>query len=294
LNAFFYIFPLGTVLFVFLTFFSRLFLGSAALGETAVLQLLLRDPRVDPSSRRNAPLLWACANGHADAVALLLADARVSPTEADNAALRSACRNGHARVVRLLLRDPRVNPSAKQQACLLDAIKDGHVHVVRQLIAHPAIDVAARDQSALTLAFKVQNWAIVDALLANPTVMLPGRLDMQERAKWGELEAQAVRYARSREFDEAMALLCSSSWRGVGRDRLRALTLLCSASYVLQATHALLGMRAFVWPLLALVAVLKALHPIVAMVPTADLVLMIVQCITQRRRFLALRAKQHQ
>jgi hypothetical protein len=50
----------------------------------------------------------ASRKGFKDIVELLLKDSRIDPTADDNEALRSAIRNGHKDIVDLLLADPRV------------------------------------------------------------------------------------------------------------------------------------------------------------------------------------------
>jgi hypothetical protein len=56
-------------------------------GHTKVVELLLKDPRVDPTAERNYAVRWASARGHDKVVKLLLADSRVDPTVLDNFAV---------------------------------------------------------------------------------------------------------------------------------------------------------------------------------------------------------------
>ena len=55
-------------------------------------------------------------NGHLDVVELLLNDPRVDPSAQNNKALRRAKKNNYQEVVELLLKDPRVLPPIRRRA----------------------------------------------------------------------------------------------------------------------------------------------------------------------------------
>ncbi len=57
-----------------------------------ILQLLLQDPRVDPSVNDNAPVRVAASVGIADIMEMLLAHPKVDPSALDNEAIREAAR----------------------------------------------------------------------------------------------------------------------------------------------------------------------------------------------------------
>lgn len=69
-----------------------------------VLEILLQDPRVDPSANGNNAIRRASANGHDKVVALLLEDPRINPAAEDNYAFRWASKKGHDKVVAVLER----------------------------------------------------------------------------------------------------------------------------------------------------------------------------------------------
>jgi ankyrin repeat protein len=52
----------------------------------------------------------ASYNGHSKVVELLLKDKRVDPSDCDNDAIKWASKNGHLEIVKLLSEDKRVNP----------------------------------------------------------------------------------------------------------------------------------------------------------------------------------------
>lgn len=262
---------------------------AAALGETHVVRLLLSDRRVDAAARDNAALRWATRNNNVQIIRLLLGDARVDP----NVALHDAVQNGREAIVVHLLRDRRVDPTQKHQLALRDAAYGGHWRIVSRLIAADArVDASINEQALLTHAVSRHDWRTVGALLEHPAVRLPGLLDMREHARpWRALEVAAVRHSRANELDAALQLVSQASWSGIDRQRLRVLTLLGSASYVLQITHLLVALPGVALPFRAIMAILQAIHSVISMMPVQDLALLVLNCFSQRRRCLAARAK---
>lgn len=76
-----------------------------------VVQLLLKDARIDPSADSNSAVNMASENGYSEVVKLLLQHPKVDPSAMENKAIRKATENGHLEVVQLLLQDSRVDPS---------------------------------------------------------------------------------------------------------------------------------------------------------------------------------------
>ncbi|KAI9344077.1 hypothetical protein BDR26DRAFT_858120 [Obelidium mucronatum] len=97
----------------------------------------------------------ACYFGHVQIVELLLADTRVSPTSKNHAAICLAAEMGHAEVVRVLLEDGRTDPSTYNDLPLRDAVKGNHVSVVKLLLNHPKVNpgLGADRNSPLNVAF---------------------------------------------------------------------------------------------------------------------------------------------
>jgi hypothetical protein len=149
----------------------RAFQTACSFGHPRMVELLLRDPRVDPVAQSFGALPAlevASSKGHAAVVKLLLADPRVDP--ADGAALKRASKSGHAAVVKLLLADSRVDPSARGSEVLIVASGKGHAEVVGLLLADPRCDPAARDNLALVKACASGHAGVVKLLLADPRV----------------------------------------------------------------------------------------------------------------------------
>lgn len=79
-------------------------------GYTEMVELLLRDERVDPSSGDNEALKEASSLGYTEIVKLLLKDKRVNPYDPSNTynnPLYNACSRNHLEIVKLILADPR-------------------------------------------------------------------------------------------------------------------------------------------------------------------------------------------
>jgi hypothetical protein len=152
---------------------------SSKFGHDSVVKLLLADPRVDPTADNNNAIVSnykkpafreASYGGHENVVKLLLADPRVDPAVHNNAAIRDASENGHESVVKLLLADPRVDPAANNNATIRNASQNGHESVVKLLLADPRVDPAAGNNDAIGGASFNGHVGVVKLLLADPRV----------------------------------------------------------------------------------------------------------------------------
>ena len=81
---------------------------AADYGRLNVINVLVRDPRFDPSEQDCFLFRWAARHGSLELVQTLIQDPRVNPAIKNNDAVLSAIRNGRIEVVRFLLKDPRV------------------------------------------------------------------------------------------------------------------------------------------------------------------------------------------
>ena len=61
----------------------------------------------------------AVENDYVEVVELLLKDERVNPAAEDDYAIGVAAKNGHEKVVELLLKDKRVDPAAKNKPIIM-------------------------------------------------------------------------------------------------------------------------------------------------------------------------------
>jgi ankyrin repeat protein len=143
-------------------------------GQIEIVRLLLQDPRVDPSARTNFAFRWVCENGHTEGhteiVRILLADPRVDPIAADNYAFVRACAYERIETVRLLLQDPRVNPTENDNHVFFYACENGYIEIVRLLLQDPRIDPTAFNNWAFRIACAKSQTEIVRLLLENKQV----------------------------------------------------------------------------------------------------------------------------
>jgi hypothetical protein len=102
-------------------------------GHPKVVDVYLRDGRVNPNDQFGYSLRLASSLGLLDIVKLLLP--LVDPAVVQNELIRNAVSNGHTPVVKLLLADDRVDASANENQCLHDACAKGYVEIVELLLA---------------------------------------------------------------------------------------------------------------------------------------------------------------
>jgi len=103
-------------------------------GYTDIIEMLLKDDRVNPIVHNNLPIAYAAENGHLDAVKVLMNDKRVDPSDHNNDAIKYALRNNHLTVVKELLKDKRVDPSYHNNDAIKYALRNNHLTVVKELL----------------------------------------------------------------------------------------------------------------------------------------------------------------
>ena len=143
---------------------------ASAYGHLAVVDRLLRDPRIDPSADNNLAIRLASEKGHLAVVDRLLQDPRVDPSAWDSWAIRWASENGHLAVVDRLLQEPRVDPSADKNWAIRFASERGHLPVVERLLQDPRVDPSADSNYAIRRASVWGRLAVVNRLLQDPRV----------------------------------------------------------------------------------------------------------------------------
>lgn len=106
---------------------------ASATNRVFLLQRLLKDEGVDPSTDQNAPLLLACEKGYLDIVKCLLMDNRVDPSQDGCSSLLIACQKGHLSIVKELIDSGRLDISPVYELAMHIAKDNGHVDIVRLL-----------------------------------------------------------------------------------------------------------------------------------------------------------------
>ncbi|KAI8832147.1 hypothetical protein BJ741DRAFT_294271 [Chytriomyces cf. hyalinus JEL632] len=106
-------------------------------GYMSLVRWLLEDGRADPTVNDGAPLRNACALGDTALVHLLLQDPRVYVNQCSNErrpAICEATRHGHCHIVKMLLADPRTDLNLPSwSSVLVQAVHSGRVDVVELL-----------------------------------------------------------------------------------------------------------------------------------------------------------------
>ena len=106
-------------------------------GYWRIVEILMRDRRVDPSDNGNIAIALASHNGHLAVIERLLQETRVDPTAFNNYAIKYASMYGHLAVVKRLLEDERVQQSVNFVDDISEAIENasinGHLAIVKLL-----------------------------------------------------------------------------------------------------------------------------------------------------------------
>lgn len=112
---------------------NKLLVTIAGCTSAKIIQILLKDPSVDPSFNRNAAIRRAIMKENTEVVSALLADPRVDPSDMNHTAFIEAAIRGYVEITRLLLAHPKVNPSFCDNYALKEARRRGHLEIVRLL-----------------------------------------------------------------------------------------------------------------------------------------------------------------
>ena len=104
-------------------------------GNYKVVYYLLNDKRVNGATHNNLPIRIASERGHSNIVKLLLTYREVNPADCDDESIISASKNGYVDIVKLLLNDDRVNPCTNEFEAIKLALKNGHIDVVKLLLS---------------------------------------------------------------------------------------------------------------------------------------------------------------
>jgi len=178
-------------------FLLSLFKSSVKDNKVEIIEVLLSDPRVDPSASNNYAIREASKYGHVEIVKLLLSDPRVDPSAEDNYAIDFASLFGRIKVVELLLSDPRVDPSANNNYAIRLASSFGHLEVVELLLSDSRVDPSANDNYAIREASRLGRIEVVQLLLSDP------RVDPSSNNNY------AIRWASKNGYLEVVQLLLS-------------------------------------------------------------------------------------
>lgn len=135
-------------------------------GNVKIVELLLRDKRVNPGFDHNKAIYLALQNGHYEVIEMLLKDNRVDPSESSDMLIKQASAKGNYKVVKLLLSDSRVNPNAQSGYPIGFASKNGHLETVRVLLEDIRVDPWIDQNFAIKKAYSGGHIDILKLLLS--------------------------------------------------------------------------------------------------------------------------------
>lgn len=123
---------------------------AAADGRVDIVETLL-DLGADPSSKSSIAFRSACYAGHARVVEVLLRDPRVQPMALYNWAMQAAIVCGHVEVLRVLLACPRITVTHNLYASLHSASVSGFCEVVHLFNDDVRVQQTLRDDSLVKI-----------------------------------------------------------------------------------------------------------------------------------------------
>lgn len=127
-------------------------------GWLDLLDLLLRDGRLNPADNADQALIVACVNSQSDCVRRLLEDPRVSANARNDFCFRHVCQDSNHELIDLFLANDQVNPGARDDEALIEASASGNLALVQRLLTLPRVHPEARDNFALRVA--AQRWYV--------------------------------------------------------------------------------------------------------------------------------------
>lgn len=143
-------------------------------GYVEIVDMLLKDPRVNPNDMGSGSISLAAAEGRFELVKRLLEDPRIDPNgtgdEGQEAAIVYASLYGYYDIVKILLNDFRVNPSIQYNQAIIDAAENGHYEVVKLLMDDNRVDPSDQGNLAIMLSSKKNHCNIVKLLRTDQRV----------------------------------------------------------------------------------------------------------------------------
>lgn len=156
----------------------------------------IADPASAASAYDSLAIRLAAQAGHGALVELLMRQPGVNPAARENSALRLAQAGGRTSVVELLQTDFRVNPAAGDNGLLCLAAAAGNLDEVHRLTAVHSVDAAVANNLPLFRAALNGHWPVVERLASLPRVQHVGG----SRAQWVLHCAAAAGELRSTEL----------------------------------------------------------------------------------------------
>lgn len=183
-------------------------------GHIDVMNLLLRDSRIDPSANNNEAFLDAVTFGHVAMVELLLKDPRVDPSDQDNTAISRAALRRYLDIVQMLMDDPRVDPSARCNAALNKAVSTKNHDMIALLLTDPRVNIDALVPGMVWFG-KVEKMAwLLENTSANPAYNHNEAICIAAKEGNAEMVAYLLADPRVDPSDDDCAALKGAAYRG--------------------------------------------------------------------------------
>ncbi|KAJ1554480.1 hypothetical protein HK096_003354, partial [Nowakowskiella sp. JEL0078] len=135
-----------------------------------IMDVLLKDGRFDPAVNDNELFTIVADEGYFNLVANLLKSECVNPSTDYNAALRLSASRGHAKVIERLMKDKRVDPSDFGNEAIQLSSENGFYDVVQLLMKDKRVDPTANNNYAIQHASINGHYEIVKELLKDERV----------------------------------------------------------------------------------------------------------------------------
>jgi len=167
------------------------FLSACKYGQTEAVKILLDFPPIQPSAQQNEAFCIACKNGHAEVVKLLLLDKRINPNDQFHLPLRIVSDLGHTNILKLLLDKKGIDPSSKNNYALIHSSINGYIENVKLLLKNNKVLKGDLKYLAITGAHRHQQYEIFNILWKNQYVREELRLkDFESYKLFSKIKTQ--------------------------------------------------------------------------------------------------------
>ncbi|KAJ3372741.1 hypothetical protein HDU91_002322 [Kappamyces sp. JEL0680] len=145
-------------------------------GRASIVELLLKDRRIEPNDMGGLHFQIACLHGHLEVVKVFLQDTRLHLRQSKS--INTVCTKGYLKILELLLAHPLSNTQFDPSQALSNAARNGHAGVVARLLADPRVDPRHDDNYAIQCAALMGHDKVVRLMLRDPRVVLLPYSDM--------------------------------------------------------------------------------------------------------------------
>jgi len=119
---------------------------ASEMGNILMVNLLLKDGRVNPGANKNYAIRWASEKGHYEIVKILLGHPKVDPSDRQNCAIQWAAEKGHVEVVQVLIKNYKPTSLFLYYYCVgfMIACEKNRANIVDLIMNHPIFDTMCK------------------------------------------------------------------------------------------------------------------------------------------------------